>query len=280
MTFLEQFEAPIRLGVFAGVFILMASLEAIFPRKARVQTRGRRWLTNWTLVIIDTAALRIFVPVLAVGMANIAAQNGWGLFNLLSGPAWLKVLLAIALLDLAVYAQHVASHRIPILWRFHKVHHADRDIDVTTGARFHPAEIVFSMGYKLACVVLLGAPAIAVFLFEIMLNASAMFNHSNVRLPSTVDRLVRLVVITPDMHRVHHAVHMRETNSNYGFFLSAWDKLFGTYIDQPKDGHDAMAIGLAEHQDEKPASLLWSLLLPFRPVKSAPAQTRRAEASR
>lgn len=264
MTFLEQFEGPVRLGVFASVFILMALLEATFPRKTRALPRGRRWLTNWSLVVIDTLALRIAVPVLAVGMADIAARAGWGLFNVIAAPAWLEILLTIIILDAAVYGQHVASHRFQILWRFHKVHHVDRDIDVTTGARFHPFEIIFSMAYKLICVIILGAPAMAVFLFEVILNASAMFNHSNVRLPLAADRVIRRFVITPDMHRVHHSVHMVETNSNYGFFLSAWDRLFRTYIDQPRDGHDAMTIGLSEHQDEKPASLLWSLMLPFQ----------------
>ncbi len=264
MTFLEQFEGPVRLSVFAGIFILMAVLETAFPRKERTQNRSKRWVTNWSLVIIDTLALRVFVPILAVGFAGIATQKGWGLFNIWTGPIWLELILSIIILDMLIYAQHVASHHIPVLWRFHKVHHVDRDIDVTTGARFHPIEIVVSMAFKILCVIVLGAPAFAVFVFEVILNASAMFNHANVRLPLGVDRIVRIFLVTPDMHRIHHCVQMRETNSNFGFFLSAWDRLFKTYIAQPADGHDDMVIGLAEFQDDKPSSLWWSLLLPFK----------------
>lgn len=266
MTFLDQYEGVIRFAVFAGVFVLMAVLEAVFPRKDRALPRAQRWLTNGGFVVIDTLALRLVLPVLAVGMAEIAARNGWGLFNSLALPFWLEVALAFVILDLLIYAQHVATHKIPVLWRLHKVHHADRDIDATTGVRFHPVEIVLSMTYKLLCVVILGAPALAVFLFEVVLNAAALFNHANVRLPSGVDRIARRVIVTPDMHRVHHSVHRQETDSNYGFFLSVWDRMFRTYIAEPRDGHDAMTIGLSGYQDEKPARLLWSLWLPFRRV--------------
>ena len=266
MTFLDQYEGVIRFAVFAGVFVLMAVLEAVFPRKDRALPRAQRWLTNGGFVVIDTLALRLVLPVLAVGMAEIAARNGWGLFNSLALPFWLEVALAFVILDLLIYAQHVATHKIPVLWRLHKVHHADRDIDATTGVRFHPVEIVLSMTYKLLCVVILGAPALAVFLFEVVLNAAALFNHANVRLPSGVDRIARRVIVTPDMHRVHHSVHRQETDSNYGFFLSIWDRMFRTYIAEPRDGHDAMTIGLSGYQDDKPARLLWSLWLPFRRV--------------
>ena len=266
MTFLDQYEGVIRFAVFAGVFVLMAVLEAVFPRKDRALPRAHRWLTNGGFVVIDTLALRLVLPVLAVGMAEIAARNGWGLFNSLALPFWLEVALAFVILDLLIYAQHVATHKIPVLWRLHKVHHADRDIDATTGVRFHPVEIVLSMTYKLLCVVILGAPALAVFLFEVVLNAAALFNHANVRLPSGVDRIARRVIVTPDMHRVHHSVHRQETDSNYGFFLSVWDRMFRTYIAEPRDGHDAMTIGLSDYQDGKPARLLWSLWLPFRRV--------------
>lgn len=264
MSFFGFGEGAIRLTVFASVFILMALAETMFPRKERTQKRSARWVTNWTLVILDTLALRFFVPVLAVGAAVYAEDKGWGLFSLTELPTWLEITLAILLLDMAVYAQHVASHKIPILWRIHKVHHVDRDIDVTTGARFHPIEIILSMAYKLACVVLIGPAAIAVFLFEVILNASAMFNHSNVKIPLSIDRFIRTLVVTPDTHRVHHSIIQRETDSNYGFFLSIWDRLFGTYIDQPKLGHDDVIIGLAEHQTDQPTSLFWSLLLPFK----------------
>lgn len=264
MTFLETYEQSVRLGVFAGVFLLMALLEAFFPRKERVLGRGQRWFTNWSIVIIDTLALRVLVPVLAVGMADIAAREGWGLFNLLDWPFVIEVIIAVIVLDLCIYAQHVASHKIPVLWRLHSVHHADRDIDVTTGARFHPVEILLSMGFKIVCVIALGAPAIAVFIFEVLLNAAAMFNHANFNIAQPIDRLLRLVVVTPDMHRVHHSVLQPETDSNYGFCLSWWDRIFRTYVDQPRDGHEGMTIGLEEHQTEKPAQLVWSLSLPFR----------------
>lgn len=268
MTFFDQYEGAIRFAVFAGVFVLMAVLEAVFPRKDRTLPRAQRWLTNGGFVVIDTLALRLVLPVLAVGMAEIAARNGWGLFNSLALPFWLEVALAFVILDLLIYVQHVATHKIPVLWRLHKVHHADRDIDATTGVRFHPVEIVLSMTYKLLCVVILGAPALAVFLFEVVLNAAALFNHANLRLPSGVDRIARRVIVTPDMHRVHHSVHRQETDSNYGFFLSVWDRMFRTYIAEPRDGHDAMTIGLSDYQDEKPARLFWSLWLPFRRVSS------------
>ena len=211
-----------------------------------------------------TRAALFAVPVLAVAMAEIAAARGWGLLNLVDLPLWLEFVIAVAVLDMLIYAQHVATHKTPILWRLHQVHHADRDIDVTTGARFHPVEIVLSMGYKLLCVIALGPSALAVFVFEVLLNASAMFNHANVRLPLSVDRVMRSVIVTPDMHRVHHSIVRNETDSNYGFFLSIWDRLFGTYIAQPRDGHDGMTIGLKEYQTPKPANLFWCLWLPFR----------------
>lgn len=257
------------MGVFAGVLIMMIALEAAFPRKGRALPRPGRWLTNGGLVIVDTVALRVFIPVLAVGMAEITAQRGWGFFNMVALPVWLEIVLAFIILDFLVYLQHVATHKIPVLWRLHRVHHADRDIDATTGVRFHPVEIVLSMAYKLLCIVLLGPAALAVFLFEVVLNAAALFNHANLRLPLAVDRSLRRMIVTPDMHRVHHSVHKQETDSNYGFFLSIWDMAFRTYTPQPRDGHDAMTIGLSEYQDEKPARLGWSLLLPFHEAPTA-----------
>lgn len=272
MNFLEQYEALVRLSVFAGGFTLLALIETALPRKKRVLPRVHRWITNWSLVIVDTLALRILAPVLAVGMAEIAASKGWGVLSMVALPLWLEILIAVAVLDIAVYAQHVVSHKVPFLWRFHKVHHADRDIDVTTGSRFHPIEILASMAYKLVCVIALGPAAIAVFIFEVLLNASAMFSHSNIKIPLGLDNLMRRIIVTPDMHRVHHSIIRRETDSNYGFFLSVWDRLFRTYIAQPQDGHDAMTIGLAEHQDTRPASFLWCLVLPFR-ARTAPIVT-------
>lgn len=257
-------EGIIRLSVFAGVFAAMALAESIFPRKKRIQKRSSRWFTNWALVLIDTVALRIAFPILAVGMAVYAHEINWGLLNVVALPAWLEIVIAIVLMDMAIWAQHVASHKIPLLWRFHKVHHVDRDIDVTTGARFHPVEIIFSMAYKLVLVLALGPAALAVVLFEVILNASAMFNHSNVKLPLGLDRVLRAIIVTPDMHRVHHSIVRRETDSNYGFFLSVWDRLFQTYIAQPERGHEGVIIGLEEHQDDATSSLIWSLMLPFK----------------
>lgn len=280
MEFFGLSESTIRLSVFASIFITMAIAEAVLPRKSRTQTRGHRWFTNWSLVVLDTLALRIIFPVLAVGMATYSEARGWGLLNVLPLPLWLEIVIAILLLDLAIYAQHVAVHKVSMLWKFHKVHHADRDIDVTTGARFHPAEIILSMAYKLVCVALLGPAAVAVFLFEVVLNASAMFNHSNVKLPLMFDRYMRAIIVTPDMHRVHHSIIRRETDSNFGFFLSVWDRIFRTYIAQPKLGHSDIVIGLEEYQSDEPSGLIWSLLLPFKPDVQTQASIPNSGAKR
>ena len=255
-----------RLGVFVGLFGLFATLEALAPRRARSQPRSARWFTNLSIVVLDTLALRalaIALPLLAVGAAVDAGRMGWGLFNALDWPLWLEVVLAILILDLAIWAQHLVTHKVPILWRFHRVHHADRDFDVTTALRFHPVEILASMMLKIGLVYLLGPAALAVLLFEIILNGTAMFNHSNLRLPLWLDRAVRLVLVTPDMHRVHHSIHRHEHDSNYGFALSVWDRIFRTYRPKPEAGHDLMTVGL-EWQDERPAWLTWVLGLPFR----------------
>lgn len=260
---IEQNENVIRVVVFAFVFLTMALLEHFNAKRVRVHSRRLRWFTNGMLLVVDSLALRIFLPVLAVGVADIAGQKGWGILSVLSAPVWLEIILAIIVLDLLVYGQHVATHKFTILWRFHKVHHVDRDIDVTTGIRFHPLEIIFSMLYKMICIVALGPAVVSVIIFEVLLNASAMFNHANVQLPKTIDQYLRKLVVTPDMHRVHHSTIVQETNSNYGFFLSVWDQVFNTYIDQPAEGHTGMRIGVAEYQTAKPTSLWWSLLLPF-----------------
>ncbi|MEY3534185.1 MAG: hypothetical protein RI979_2209 [Pseudomonadota bacterium] len=255
-----------RLGVFVGLFVLFATLEALAPRRARSQPRSARWFTNLSIVVLDTLALRalaIALPLLAVGAAVDAGRMGWGLFNTLDWPLWLEVVLAILILDLAIWAQHLVTHKVPILWRFHRVHHADRDFDVTTALRFHPVEILASMMLKIGLVYLLGPAALAVLLFEIILNGTAMFNHSNLRLPLWLDRAVRLVLVTPDMHRVHHSIHRHEHDSNYGFALSVWDRIFRTYRPKPEAGHDLMTVGL-EWQDERPSRLGWALMLPFR----------------
>jgi len=235
-----------RLGVFVGLFVLFATLEALAPRRARSQPRSARWFTNLSIVVLDTLALRalaIALPLLAVGAAVDAGRMGWGLFNTLDWPQWLEVVLAILILDLAIWAQHLVTHKVPILWRFHRVHHADRDFDVTTALRFHPVEILASMMLKIGLVYLLGPAALAVLLW--------------------LDRAVRLVLVTPDMHRVHHSIHRHEHDSNYGFALSVWDRIFRTYRPKPEAGHDLMTVGL-EWQDERPSRLGWALMLPFR----------------
>ena len=258
------YEPEIRLFVFLFVFAAMATAETLWPRRGRVLGRGRRWLTNLAIVAINSFVVRLIFPVLAVGAGLWATQNGYGLLPQLALPYWIKGIIAVVVLDLAIYFQHVVSHKVALLWRLHQVHHADRDIDVTTGARFHPLEIMLSMAWKLVVVTAIGAPPEAVFVFEVILNGMAMFNHANVHLPSGLDRLLRLLIVTPDFHRVHHSVIRRETDSNYGFNLSIWDRLFGTYIGQPEKGHDAMTIGLPDWQRDEPANLLWCLLMPFR----------------
>jgi len=258
-------EALIRLSVFLGLFCLLALAETYAPRRQRSQSRRARWVTNWGVTLVNTLTLRLMalaLPLLAVGAAVDASAQGWGLFNLLALPLWLNILLTLLILDFAIWAQHLITHKIPLLWRLHRVHHADVDMDVTTAIRFHPVEIALSMVLKIGLVYALGPAAIAVILFEIMLNGTAMFNHSNLRLPLWLDAIIRKVLVTPDMHRVHHSVHRHEHDSNYGFALSIWDRMFGTYIAQPAAGHDEMAVGL-EWQDERPSRLGWSLALPF-----------------
>ncbi|MEP6342190.1 MAG: sterol desaturase family protein [Maricaulaceae bacterium] len=256
-------EGRLRLCVFIGLLMGLILLEALFPRKARTQKRPHRWATNLLMVVIDSVVLRLVFPIIAVGFSMKASASGWGVFNLWAGPLWLELALAVILLDGVIYLQHVLSHRVPFLWALHKVHHTDRDLDVTSALRFHPVEILFSMAYKIIWVLVLGPSVAAVIIFEVILNGSAMFNHANLRLPLWMDKILRPVIVTPDMHRVHHSVIEGETNRNYGFFLSVWDRLFRTYRAQPEAGHDGMTLGLAEHQHSGPKSLLWSLALPF-----------------
>ena len=268
VDFILAYEANLRLGIFLGLTILFMSLEALFARKTRTMPRSERWITNLSMVIIDTIFIRLLFPIAAVGVAVIAAQKGWGIFNLTDWPFWLEIILAMIVLDMMIYWQHVAFHHIPFLWQFHKVHHVDRDIDVTTATRFHPIEIAISLIYKMAVVLCLGPSVIAVIAFEILLNGCALFNHANLRLPRTFDAALRYIIVTPDMHRVHHSVLHQETNSNYGFCLSLWDRLFKSYTHAPQTGHDAMTIGLAEHQTKQPNNLLWSLALPLKSLIS------------
>jgi len=258
-------ETLIRLSVFIGLFALFALAEALLPRKNRTQPRTSRWLTNWSMTVLNTLTLRLMafaIPLLAVGAAMDAGRNGWGVLNWLDWPTWIEVIATVLFLDFAIWAQHLITHKIPLLWRLHRVHHSDRDIDVTTAIRFHPIEIALSMLLKIGLVYLLGPAALGVILFEIILNGTAMFNHSNLALPLGLDRVLRLVLVTPDMHRVHHSVHRHEHDSNYGFSLSIWDRMFRTYAAQPQEGHDGMTIGL-RWQDERPSELGWSLRLPF-----------------
>ena len=257
-------EPAIRLGAFLVVFTIMALWETVAPRRARAHGRRLRWPNNLGIVAVDTVVLRILFPTAAVGMALLAEQRGWGLMNALAAPAWIAVPASVVLLDLAIYLQHVVFHAVPVLWRLHRMHHADLDIDVTTGLRFHPIEIMLSMVIKLAVVTALGVPAVAVLVFEVLLNATSMFNHANLRLPPSVDRALRWILVTPDMHRVHHSVVVAETNSNYGFNLPWWDRLFGTYRDQPAAGHDGMTIGVERFRSPRDLMLDRMLLQPFR----------------
>jgi sterol desaturase/sphingolipid hydroxylase (fatty acid hydroxylase superfamily) len=263
-------EPVIRLGCFLGILAVVALWEALAPRRAQSIGRMRRWPNNLGLVVLDTLLVRLVFPLAGVGMAFLAQSKGWGLFNLLSMPAWLAVPAAVLLLDLAVYGQHMAFHAVPVLWRLHRMHHADLEFDVTTGLRFHPGEILLSMLIKLAAVVLLGAPPLAVLIFEILLNATSLFNHGNVRLPFGLDRILRFVVVTPDMHRVHHSMDRRETDSNFGFNVPWWDRLFGTYRDQPASGHERMTLGINVFRDPRELRLDRMLWQPLR-SDSAPA---------
>lgn len=268
------FEPAIRLVALFGMLAILVGWEALAPRRHVTQPRWRRWRANLGLALIDTALLRLAVPAAAVGLAVAAQAHDWGLFNLLDPPRWAGIALSLVLLDLALYAQHVATHGVPILWRLHRVHHTDLEIDVTTGLRFHPVEILLSLLYKGAIVVALGAHPIAVLIFEVLLSSSSLFTHSNLRLPDGLDRAIRRIWVTPDMHRVHHSVLRAETDSNYGTCLSLWDRLFRTYRAQPQAGHDAMTLGIAVFR--APADQrLWPLLMqPLRREQPAsPADT-------
>jgi len=237
--------------------------EILSQRRSLTTSKKKRWINNLGITFLNPLVLRVVFPVLALDMAVIAQKQGWGLLNIFDPPYWVAVVIGIVLLDLTIYLQHVMFHAIPILWRLHMVHHADLDYDVTTGLRFHPIEIVLSMVIKLSVVVVIGPPALAVIIFEIVLNSAAMFNHGNIRLSLKIDEILRYFIVTPDMHRVHHSVIIRETNSNFGFNLPWWDRLFGTYRSQPVKGHEGMTIGLSQFRDAKRLTLPWLLILPF-----------------
>jgi sterol desaturase/sphingolipid hydroxylase (fatty acid hydroxylase superfamily) len=272
-------EATLRLTVFLAVLVAMALWEVAAPRRRQDIPRVIRWTNNLAMVVIDTVIVRLTFPILAVGLALMAEAHGWGLFNALDVPLWLAVLLSILLLDLAIYLQHVLFHAVPGLWRLHRMHHADLEFDVTTGLRFHPVEIVLSMVIKLAVVAALGAPAVAVLLFEVLLNATALFNHANIRLPAGVDRVLRRVMVTPDMHRVHHSVVPAETNSNFGFNLPWWDRLLGTYRAQPKAGHEGMTIGIEQFRTPRDLWLDRMLVQPLRGKANGGALDNRSDKS-
>lgn len=262
---LEQFvlanEPLIRLGFFLGVFAAVGVWEVLAPQRALTLSRSLRWASNLGLVALNTVLLRLLFPMAAVGMAAFCADKGWGVLNHFQVPFWLAVPLAVIAMDFVIWLQHIMVHAIPLLWRLHQVHHADVDYDLTTGSRFHPVEIVLSMGIKFATITLLGAPVLAVVIFEVVLNAAAMFNHGNIRLPARLDRVLRWFIVTPDMHRVHHSVEVDETNSNFGFNLPWWDRLFGTYRAQPRAGQLGMTIGLHGHTDVREVARLDGMLL-------------------
>ncbi|HEV3247679.1 MAG TPA: sterol desaturase family protein [Beijerinckiaceae bacterium] len=262
-SFLEH-EPLIRLGAFAGVLVAMAVWELLAPRRPQRIGRARRWPGNLGVVVLDTIILRIIFPTAAVGMALIARAHGFGLFNAVELPRLVAIIASVILLDLTIYLQHVLFHAVPVLWRLHRMHHADLEFDVTTGVRFHPFEILLSMVIKLVVVAALGAPALAVLVFEVLLNATSMFNHGNVRLPAALDRLMRWIIVTPEMHRVHHSIAPRETNSNFGFNLPWWDRWFGTYRAEPAAGHENMTIGIEQFRDPRELRLDRMLAQPFR----------------
>jgi sterol desaturase/sphingolipid hydroxylase (fatty acid hydroxylase superfamily) len=269
-------EPAIRLGFFLVVLALIGLWEVAAPRRALTTSKAMRWTSNLALVALNTLLLRLVFPLAAAGMAAFAATNGWGLLNHFQVPTWLAVPLAVIAMDFVIWLQHVMVHAVPALWRLHRVHHADLDYDVTTGSRFHPLEIGLSMLIKFATITVLGPPIVAVVIFEVLLNATAMFNHGNVRVPASVDRVLRWFVVTPDMHRVHHSVEDDETNSNFGFNLPWWDRLFGTYRDQPRAGHAAMTIGIHGHRDPREVARLGGMLiLPFRGEVDGYAINRR-----
>jgi sterol desaturase/sphingolipid hydroxylase (fatty acid hydroxylase superfamily) len=276
-VYIQDHETTIRLCAFLGIFAAMALWEIRSPRRERHFSRLQRWSGNLGIVVINTLLLRLLFPTAAVGMAAFTTQQGWGLMNSIDLPVWLEVLASFILLDLVIYLQHVMVHAVPVLWRLHRVHHADPEYDLTTGARFHPIEIILSMLIKITTIAALGPPVVAVILFEVVLNGMAMFNHGNVRLPDGLDRALRWLVVTPDMHRVHHSTEPDETNSNFGFNLSLWDRLMGTYRAEPRLGQTAMQIGIMSLQDPRMTTRLDGMLrIPFLQLKEQYAINQRS----
>ena len=256
-------EAVLRLSVFIGILVAMMAWEFMAPRRSRSIARWVRWPNNLAISLVNSTLLRLVAPAAVVGFAAVAEARGWGVLNTVAWPGWLEIALAVILLDLAIYLQHVMVHAVPLLWRLHRMHHADLDFDVTTAIRFHPFEILLSAGIRAGVVAALGASPLSVLIFELILNGTAMFNHGNVRIPPGLDRVLRLIVVTPDMHRVHHSIVVGETNSNFGFSLPWWDRLFGTYRAQPAAGHDGMTIGIDDFRAPRELWLDRLLIQPF-----------------
>lgn len=256
----------LRLTFFLSILIILIMAEILLPKKKRIHNRKDRWITNGLITLINTASVNIVhiaIPLIAI-VAAIDVSNGkMGLFNIINFPIWIEIILTVIILDLIIWGQHFLSHKIPFVWRFHRMHHTDRDLDVTTAVRFHPFEIIFSMFIKITAIYILGASAIAVIIFEIMLNGMAMFNHANLRIPLRIENILRKFIVTPDLHRIHHSIYIDEHNKNFGFSLSIWDKIFKCYLDQPRDGHKDMKLGL-KWQNDKPTKLGWSLWIPFK----------------
>ena len=262
--FIGAGEPAIRLGCFLGIFALVALWELALPRRRLTHPRWLRWYANLGILALNTVLVWLLVPLAPVAMAAMAGSRGWGILNLVELPFWLEVVLAVVILDLVIYAQHVMFHAVPALWRLHRMHHADLDFDVTTGSRFHPIEILVSVSIKIAAVALIGPATVAVIMFEVLLNGTAMFNHGNVRLRARLDRALRWIVVTPDMHRVHHSDVPAETNRNFGFNLPWWDRLFGTYLPQPSLGHEQMTIGVDAFREPGELHLHRMLVQPLR----------------
>jgi len=274
-NFILEHEPLIRFCFFFGILILMAAWELVAPRRPLTTSKASRWLSNLGIVVMDTLAVRLILSVQAVGLALFVEAHGWGILNNVILPPWMKIILGVLGLDLVIYLQHAMFHALPVFWRLHRMHHTDLDFDVTTGIRFHPLEILLSMGIKMAAVAVLGPSAVAVVLFEVLLNATSMFNHGNVRLPKEIDRVLRLLVVTPEMHRVHHSVVIKEYNSNFGFNFPWWDRLMGTYQAQPTRGHEGMTIGLSQFRDPGRLTLPWLLIQPFFEAGKYPFGRRR-----
>ncbi len=256
-------EVLIRVSAFLGVLSVMAFWEVLVPRRRLTMSKVRRWVANLSVVVIDAGIIRLLFAAGAVGTALLATEQNWGLLNHVAWPSWVEIILAVIALDFTLYLQHVMFHAVPLFWRFHMMHHADLDCDVTTGLRFHPVEVVLSMVIKLAAIMVVGPSHYAVLTFEVLLNATSMFNHGNVRIPTTVDRVLRWLIVTPDMYRVHHSTRPRETNTNFGFNLPWWDRLLGTYRSQPEGGHEEMTLGLKQFRDPARLTLMGMLTLPF-----------------